>query len=96
MQSFVSLLSPSLSLQQVSSEKKDTQKKTLSVSSARFKTQKATKRDAHFGFAANPADAHDSLSLSLSPKIWAMERVSFSIVFCTFKGGKGTLHQKEK
>ena len=35
----------------------------------RLKTQKAIKRDVHFGLAANPADAHDSfvsLSLSLS------------------------------
>ena len=31
----------------------------------RLKTQKAIKRDVHFGLAANPADAHD-LSLSLS------------------------------
>ena len=33
----------------------------------RLKTQKAIKRDVHFGLAANPADAHDFfLSLSLS------------------------------
>ena len=40
----------------------------------RLKTQKAIKRDVHFGLAANPADAHDffplSLSLSLSIYIY--------------------------
>ena len=64
----------------------------------RLKTQKAIKRDVHFGLAANPADAHDfflslSLSLSLSPYILAMEWVSFLIVFCIFKRGKGTPHK---
>ena len=49
-----------------SSEEKGHHKKTLSKGApfARFKTQKAIKRDAHFGSAANPADAHD-LSLSI-------------------------------
>ena len=37
----------------------------------RLKTQKAIKRDVHFGLAANPADAHDfSLSLSLSLSLY--------------------------
>ena len=65
----------------------------------RLKTQKAIKRDVHFGLAANPADAHDfflffSLSLSLYIYIWAMEWVSFLIVFRIFKRGKGTPHKK--
>ena len=64
----------------------------------RLKTQKAIKRDVHFGLAANPADAHDSFFLSLSLYIyiyiWAMEWVSFLIVFCIFKRGKGTPHKK--
>ena len=49
-----------------SSEEKGHHEKTLSKGApfARFKTQKAIKRDAHFGSAANPADAHD-LSLSI-------------------------------
>ena len=59
----------------------------------RLKTQKAIKRDVHFGLAANPADAHDFF-LSLSLYIWAMEWVSFLIVFCIFKRGKGTPHKK--
>ena len=62
----------------------------------RLKTQKAIKRDVHFGLAANPADAHDFvfLPLSLYIYIWAMEWVSFLIVFCIFKRGKGTPHKK--
>ena len=36
----------------------------------RLKTQKAIKRDVHFGLAANPADAHDFFSLSLSLSLY--------------------------
>ena len=61
----------------------------------RLKTQKAIKRDVHFGLAANPADAHDSFFfLSLSLSLWAMEWGPFLIVFCIFKRGKGTPHKK--
>ena len=77
-----------------SSEEKGHHKKTLSKGApfARFKTQKAIKRDAHFGSAANPADAHD-LSLSIYGR-W--NGCPFWIVFCIFKGEGRAPPKKEK
>ena len=50
----------------------------------RLKTQKAIKRDVHFGLAANPADAHDFFSLSLSLYIYIYMGDGMGVLFDRF------------